>query len=476
MARQTTDFVDHESEFGPTLAERVARRVRSVLDYPELSEWEDWLYIVSVIFVDAGQVSDSVFRIISSGRLGLLGISAKDGFVRAPPAPPPGSPELDSSKVYSALELGDPPAAVPGLVDYLVLETHRQLRQRIAAEKDPLTRMGLSQILAPQETLAYGILERGVLLQQLRPGQTMIITGRSGSGKTTIAVHDIIAPALQKGWRVVSNIYLESPPDGYTYVTSLSDYLTAIIKNDIAGFRTIAVRDEGALGRMKQSAMSERNRELKMLTMILRKFNAIEVTVYQYDGDVPSELRGFCSHYIRKIAREKMFVRTTSPGEIRGLERRIVSEIPGDRERIERGQRLLTWRSEDIATLVHDIKVEQLLAVLRRFASDLKKAKSDPLAQKRDMLDWIERTTGGKELQMTEDDVLKMIQEIHFNKPEWGWRPIDTMIVRAREALGRGAYWTYTSCKTLGITNHRLTRAGIDKCEWCQRHRDGEFF
>jgi hypothetical protein len=473
LGRQQVEFVDQENEFGPTLAERVARRVRQVLDSPELSEWEDWLYITSVIFVDEGGVSDQVFKIISSGRLGMLAVSKEGQFIRAPPAPPPDAPEFNPKEIYSVIGLGDPPAAVPGLVDYLVLETMRQLRRRIRDEKDPLTRMGLSQIMAPVESLSFGILESGVLLQNLNPGQTMIIAGKSGSGKTTAAVFFVMAPWLARGGRVVSNIYIAGAPAGYTYVTSLSEYLRAILANAIEGYRTLAVRDEGALGRMKQSAMSERNRELKMLTMILRKFNAVEVTIYQYDGDVPSELRGFCTHYIRKISREKMFVRTMVPGVIKGLERRVVSEIPSEAELKAMGRPVLEWRTEDIATLVHDIKIEHLLAVLRRFAKDAKKQK-DRTSQLREMLEWIEHTTGGKDLQFTEDQVVDMIQEIHYNKPEWGWQPTEAVVSRARQAIGRGKYWVHTTRQSLGIKEHKLSRPGIIGCDWCSRHRDAD--
>jgi len=459
------------SDFGPTLAERLVRRIQPVLKHSETSEWDDWLYIIATIFVEA-KTSERVLEIVSSGRAGLLGRDANGEFY--PWAPQPTS-EADlaglSTGEYSYIELGDPPAAVPGLVDYLLVETFRQLRLRISEETDPLTRMGLSQIAAPEETIAFGILESGVLLQELHPGQTMIISGRSGAGKTTLAVQDLIAPALAKGLRVVSNIYLEGAPKGYTYVTSLSEYLVACLKNALEGATTIAVRDEGGLGRMKQAAMSERNRELKMLTMILRKLRTVEITIYQLDGDVPNELLGFCTHYIRAIARGSVFVRTP----IRGLERRIISDIPDDRARAEMGRPVLSWRTEDVAALVHDIRIDHLLGILRGFARDLKRGKADPNAQFEAMLDYIQRVTGLKELQFTEDDVMKMIQEVHYNKPAWGWRRIDEVVQRAREAVNHGAYWTYTTAKALGIWEHKsLTPRAL--CDWCRQHRldDGE--
>lgn len=451
-------------QFGPTMGERLARSLRRTVEFPQVATWSELAYLVDAWFVE-DSVSEEMQDLISAGRQGRLGIrpgtAGREWW--------PWCPEVET-----LLDRGDPPAVIPGFLDYFLRITHKQVRLRIKHEKDPLTRMGLSQVAAPPDTLNFRILRPGVFIDGLEPGQTMIISGPSGSGKTFMAVYDIILPALQMGYHVISNILFRQPTKNYHYVRTLSEYLLKIIELAIDGKRVLAVRDEGTLGRARSKAQSQRNQDLKMLTMIMRKLGAVEITIYQIAGDVPTELREFCTHEIIKpSARHKDQAFINIP--VDGLRGRMISGILGEKEREQYGQPIIIYDTRDIAKLKHDIQVLPLLEYQSAVSYDgevgIAPSVDEQLHALREYI--LKMTARGlpQAVTLTEDELIHYLCILHFNNPQWGFRKLGKALKPQLDDLGHSVRWVYDVFLPAQKirTNHGLSES--DWCEWCVRRR-----
>lgn len=458
--------------------QQLAQQVRILIDYAPYAEYGDWEKIVTTLFVDSDLKSD-MLEVLASGAAGQLRRRRADeeGQLWAP-----WCDERDSE-----VDAGEMPSAMPGLIDYLRQEVLRQYGLRIlpANEPDPLFRAGLSQLPVRSREMHYNIIRFGVLLQELGPGQTMVISGPSRSGKTYMAVQDVIAPALEQGYEVVSNIMLRERVKSYHYVRTLSDALLAIIDillKDPAA-RIIFIRDEGAIGRKRSKAQSQRNQDQAMLTMILGKLGVREIVIYQIVGDVPTELKAFCTHQLVKPSpRRKDRALIVSP--IEGLELAPITGIPADAGRRELRQPVLTYDTRDIARLKHDLAVMPLLEYQEVKAFGGAAAPADPEAleseapmptfeeQLRALREYIV-TIKGKSTGVgttTDEDLIRMAQVLHHNQPKKGFRFTFKCMKEEAEALGHTDWWIYDVVwPSLKIRSHGLRRD--EWCEWCDTHR-----
>lgn len=458
--------------------QQLAQQVRVLVDYAPYAEYGDWEKIVTALFVDA-DLKSYVLEVLASGAAGLLRRRKRDE---------KGSlwqPWCDEQE--SEVDAGEPPSAVPGLVDYLRQETLRQYGLRVLPinEPDPLFRAGLSQLPVRPKEMHYEILRFGVLLRGLAPGQTMIITGPPRSGKTYMAVQDVIAPGLQQGYHIVSNIMLLERIANYHYVRTLSDALLAILDILLADpkARIMFVRDEGAIGRKRSKAQSQRNQDQAMLTMILGKLGVIEIVIYQIAGDVPTELKEFCTHRLVKPSpRRKDRALIVSP--IEGLHLTPVQGIPNDEGRRELGQPVLLYDTRDIAKLKHDLAVMPLLEYqeVTAFRKLTDGGQPDASAPETAMPTFEEQlralrkyivTIKGKNTGVgttTDEDLLHMIQVLHHNQPKKGFRWTFKCLKEEAEALGHTDWWIYdVAWPSLKIRSHGLRRD--EWCEWCDTHR-----
>lgn len=468
------DF-ENDEHSGPLLGERLAIEINKATKYADTLEWVDWLGLITRFCVDR-DTAKRLRQIVLAGQTGRLAlVSSGDGS---------GSPFKPwCTELESVVDRGDPPTAVDGLdgrpralVTYLLDQLLDQYNLAILTEKDPMSRVAMRQSGEEQDTVAYKILRWGVLLDELKPGGGMVITGNPDSGKTFFAVQDVMAPALVRGYNVVSNVDIDPRPEEFkgrlAYAPNLSEYLLSIFDAAALSRRTLAIRDEGALGRAKQKAQSQRNMDLKMLTMIFRKFGVVEVTVYQIPGDVPSELREFCTHRINKPEQGLAYVVTP----IVGLNKRIISGIPGLEER--QAEKLLTlpYNSLEIPPLAHDVNVLHLIDRLALIERDPKtgekRSRKDQLAA---MRDYIIILRGDKEAEgWNEEQLIHCVTVLHRNVNHWGFRKIATAVDTELTRLGLSHKWVYdTVFRNLHMRGHENRKEKW--CEWCLTHRTTEF-
>lgn len=448
---------------GPTLGEQIARRVRSVLDNLPAASWDDLWYLLDTVFVGES-AADKLERYLTAAMRG-----------RIRPAPK-GSNEpfdMDCAEEDSAIGPGDPPDRLPGLLDYVFTETHHQYRLLIQQEMDPLSKMGLRKIVDPGAPLPFTVLRRGVLLDGLEAGSTMVVSGVPGSGKSYVAVEDVIGPAIERDWHVVSNIEVGNAGPNYHHVSKVSDYLLAIIELALAERTILSVRDEGAIGRGRSRAQAQRNQDMKMLTMVNRKFGSSaasgnrEVNIYQRVGDVPPELMEFCTHMVIKPRRDRQDVALVNTPVLRQL---AVAGIPGNAERQRLGWKVYTYNPYEQSILAHDL---QLLPLLEYQPVGRDGRPLSPKARLEAMRDRILVLKGqvDKETPLTIEQLLRVVMGMHVASTKWGYRKFHELMVDEWTRAGvRSTDALYKLLKDLRITSH--ADAFDDWCGWCLDNRE----
>lgn len=477
---------------GPFLGEKLAIEVNDFIEHAESFDWDDWLSIINRIAVER-EVATRLRRIILSGKAGRLTLWAPSAEEAAKGKQREFRPWCKEEE--SKVQRGDSPGVLEGpdhepnvLVYYLLDTLLDQYNIRVNQETDPLNRIAMQQTGKQADATSYSILRFGVLLDETKPGSTVVVTGPPGSGKTHLAVLDLLVPALQMGWHVISNILIQDipptlnsrstiPPERrFHYVRTLSELLKAVINIglEFPRERILVVRDEGTLGRQRSTAQSQRNRDMKMLTMINRKFRVIEVNLYQISGDVPAELREFCSHRIAKPSQERQdLAYVVTP--IKGLKHRVICDIPGIPKRLEMGLPVLYYNDQDIAPLSHDVPVLSVLDQIAKVEVDPETKKprrfEDQLVA---MMEYIDTLKGRRHAEgFNEEELMRIVLLIHRNYNIWGYRKIAQMIDSDLQRLSLSHKWVYNMVFAPNqIRNHENRM--LKWCPWCAKNRTTE--
>jgi hypothetical protein len=178
---------------------------------------------------------------------------------------------------------------------------------------DPPIRTGMYMLVAkkPSKDIRMRFFEDGtsIFTNGYQDGMTGVITGPRGSGKTHVAVYYVLPDCQRVGMSVVGNIPMLNDVPGYTYSELMSETMTFICRERLAGRNTCRLYDEVQLSQKVMRVASHSYQTQADIWALERKFGSITYAILQRESQIPAELRDFTDVRIHKPSkRDKTLV------------------------------------------------------------------------------------------------------------------------------------------------------------------------
>lgn len=282
------------------ISEETMRSLLDLLEYGDgrpVSEWQNAV----MLWFDEPTLRDKLLGVLAMVELGRI---RRDR----------GSPDWDPAFVLqcelweSDVEPGGRPAEVPGLLFWLRREFRRQIslvQDKLREKGQDLDVQGNRKAVTRESKTRFSAYAIDVFIQGMKPGETAVITGPKGGGKTQFGLNHLAAPWIHNGGVVVSNIKVLNPPPEYTYVQTMSRAMLVAIQARLDGKVVLLLIDEGATNRKRSRSQSRGNQVQQDNSGWTRKMGVSEGYIYHRDADVASELAEWADFRFRKFSQDE---------------------------------------------------------------------------------------------------------------------------------------------------------------------------
>ena len=228
----------------------------------------------------------------------------------------------------------------------------------------------------------YEFLSSKFWTQNVEEGQSMVILGQRGSGKSDFAMleaqHFIDGRFIVKDGekyeenrRIATNIAIVKEKaetelqkeyvSRIDYYSKFSDLMLLILNNIIHGIKTLNIGDEMTVGGFrKKTAMGKTSLNMDMYERLTRKLGAANIYIWHLDTEIPTEIYQIVSMTARKYGS------TTNPSGrklgtfefTKGSRKKVmyhVKGIPGT---------IIPFKTRDIAPFTIDIPMQTMIEKL----------------------------------------------------------------------------------------------------------------
>lgn len=286
------------------ISEETMRSLLELLEYGEGRSCSEWQTAVMLWF-DEPTLRDKLRELLSAVEIGRI---RRD---RTTPDWDPGF-TLYCEPWQSDVESGGRPAEVPGLLFWLRREFRRQIslvQDKLREKGQDLDVQGNRKAATRESKIRFSAYAIDVFIQGMKPGETAVVTGPKGGGKTQFALNHMAAPWIHNGGVVVSNIkVIDLHPEqatSYVYVQTMSRAMLAAIQARLSGKLVLLLIDEGATNRGRSNSQRRENKVQKDNSAWTRKMGIAEGIIYHRDADVASELAEWADFRFRKFSQDE---------------------------------------------------------------------------------------------------------------------------------------------------------------------------